>query len=442
MDQRFRWLVGFNQYKQTFLAGGTGGDYSISCWAADQSAAASNNYPEDCVGGVPGAFVVYGPNSLENSDRADVRGFFGSMDFDITEKWTAILEGRWQEDKITKGAGVNYPGATILSETYTDFLPRVILRWQPTDTTNLFVSYSQGQIPGDFNAAFINTDAREREQLLAQEPRLSETLDAETLDAWEVGWKQGFAEGRGQVNLSVYHYVWENIKGRSGYVVNETCRPQNIGVLAECNPANGIVAGDPKQIPGLDGELIPFFNTKNLLLPGNATINGAELQVWYLFTDSLSGQIGVSYIDSEYDDYEASFLKSVAGFTQMKGNRTPRQPKWSGNANLTWNTTLFDRSSYVRGDWIYTGKRFVTETNLAYLDSYNIVNLRFGMNLNEKWLAELFVTNLFDEEAWMSGFGRTDFARPARLATLTQFQGVIVEPLDKREVGLRFNFKF
>lgn len=441
MDQRFRWLVGFNQYEQTFYGNGAGGDFSISCYGAQQTPA-NNDYPGNCVAGVPGAFVVYSPNTLENSDRADVRGFFGSIDFDITDEWTAIFEGRWQEDKITKGAGVNTPGAPILSETYTDFLPRVILRWQPTDTTNLFVSYSEGQIPGDFNAAFINSDARERAQLLAQEPGLNETLDAETLDAWEIGWKQGFAGGRGQANLSVYHYVWENIKGRSNYLVNETCRPANMGVNAECNPANGIQVGDPKQLPGPDGTLIPFYNTKNLLLPGDATINGAEVEVMYLFTDSLSGQVGVSYIDSKYDDYEFNFVRPVAGYSQMKGNSTPRQPKWSGFATMTWETILFDRESYLRGDWLYTGEQYVDESNLAYLDDYSIVNVRFGMNINDQWLAELFVSNLFDEEAWMSGARRTDFARPTQLALLTNFQGVNVVPLDKREIGLRVNFKF
>lgn len=441
MDQRLRWMVGYNQYKQTFFGNGAGGDFSISCFGAQQTPA-SNDYPGNCIAGTPGAFVIYSPNTLENSDRADVRGYFGSIDFDINDQWTAILEGRWQEDKLTKGAGVNTPGAPTLSETFSDFLPRAILRWAPTDSTNLFVSFSQGQIPGDFNAEFINADDRERAQFLEQEPRLSEALGAETLDAWEIGIKQRFAGGRGQVNLSVYHYTWENIKGRSSFLVNETCTAANMGALAECNPDYGIVAGDPKQIPGPDGGLIPYYNTKNLLMPGDATIKGAEFEVWYQFTDSLSGNIGVSYIDSKYDDYEFNFVKPVAGFSQMAGNSTPRQPKWSGNASMTWNTTVLSRDSYVRGDWIYTGEQYVDESNLAYLDSFNIVNLRFGMNLNEKWLAELFVTNLFDEESWMSGARRTDFARPTQLSLLTQFQGVNVVPQDKRELGLRLNFRF
>ncbi len=443
MDRRFRWLIGFNKYEQTFYGNGAGGDFSISCYATRQTpASASERYPADCVGGVPGAFVIYSPNTLENSDRADVQGFFGSIDFDITEKWTAIFEGRLQEDKITKGAGVNIPGATILSESYDDFLPRVILRYRPTAATSLWVNYSKGQIPGDFNAAFINANAYERAQLVAIEPRLTAALDAETLDAWEIGWKQGFAESRGQINLAAYHYTWENIKGRSSFPVNETCKPGDVNVLAECNPRNGIAAGDPKQIPGPDGNLILFYNTKNLLLPGNATINGAELEMWFRFTESLSGQLGVSYIDSKFDDYVFNFVKPVAGYSQMAGNSTPRQPKWGASADLTWNTTLFARSSYVRGDWKYTGKQFVDESNLAYIDSYNIVNARFGMNLNEEWLVEFFVTNLFDEKAWQSGARRTNFARPTQLALLTGFQGVNVAPLDKRELGLRFNFKF
>ena len=330
----------------------------------------------------------------------------------------------------------------MLTKTYDAFLPRAILRWMPVNTTTLWLSYSEGQLPGDFNSEFINADDRERAQYVAQDSNLSETLDAETLDAWEIGWKQAFADGRGQFNLSLYHYTWKNIKGRSSFTVNETCDPANMGVLVGCNPANGIAPGDPQQIPGPGGALIPYFASRNLLLPGDATIDGAELEAWFAFSDSLTGQINVSYIDSKYDDYKFNFLQSTAGFSQMAGRKTPRQPEWSGKASLTWTTSLLGREAYAQGDWMYTGKSFADESNLAYIGSYSTTNARFGMNLTKQWLAEFFVTNLFDEEAWEAGARQTDFTRPIQLPSVTKFQGVVVSPLDKREVGLRINFKY
>jgi iron complex outermembrane receptor protein len=441
MNQRLRWMVGYNRYEQEFTGSGGTGDYSFSCYGAVQSPP-SNNYPFDCVGGAPGAYNLYFPNALVNSDRADVQGFFGSIDFDITDQWTAIVEGRWQEDKLTKGAGLNTPGGQVLTDTFEAFLPRVILRWKPLSTTTLWVSYSEGQIAGDFNAEFINADARERAQYVALDPNLSEALDAESLEAWEIGWKQSFAGGRGQFNLAVYDYKWENIKGRSSYTINETCKPADMGTIAACDPANGLQVGDPKQVRGADGSLIPFYNTRNLLLPGDAKIRGAELEAWFAFTDSLTAQLGVAYIDSEYTDYKFNFVQGIAGFSQMKGNQTPRQSKWSGNATLTWNTNLFGYDVYTRGDWIYTGKSFVDESNLAYLDAYSVVNARIGMNVTPQLTAEFFVTNLFEEEAWQAGGRQTDFARAIQIPSVTQFQGVVVSPLDKREFGLRMNYRF
>ena len=74
-------------------------------------------------------------------------------------------------------------------------------------------------------------------------------------------------------------------------------------------------------------------------------------------------------------------------------------------------------------------------------DSYNLFNLRIGLSW-ENLMAELFVMNLTDEEAWQTGARWTDFSSPSQFAFLTAKQGVAVSPLDKREVGLRVNWKF
>jgi iron complex outermembrane receptor protein len=329
-----------------------------------------------------------------------------------------------------------------LTETFEDFLPRVILRYMPTATTNLYAQYSEGQLAGDFNTFFINADARERAQYLALDPRISESLDAETLDAWEIGWKQGFAEGRGQMNLSAYYYTWENIKGRSTFTIWETCDASDMGVDVACNPANGLQAGDPRQIISpVTGELQPLYNSRSLLLPGDATIKGLELETWYFFTENLQWTLNASYINSKYNDYVFNSVRLIAGFSQMAGNQTPRQPKWSGNTSLSYFFNMFDQPAYVRGDWIYQGKSYVDESNLAYISSYNLVNARIGLDM-ESWLLELFVTNLFDEEAWATGGRWSDFASPTQFPFLTLKQGVAVSPLDKREFGARVSWRF
>lgn len=438
-NQSFRWLAGYNSYSQKFISAGSGGMYVLGCF--NPNPVFSDDYPAGCVGGQPGVLVLAASNTLENSDHADVNGVFGSLDYDISDHWTVSLEGRWQSDKLTKGGGLNFPGQPVLTETFDDFLPRAILRYMPTSSTNLYLQYAEGQLAGDFNTAFINADQRERAQYLAQDPRLEESLEAETLDAWEIGWKQGFAQGRGQVNLSTYYYTWKNIKGRSSFTINETCRTSTMGNVG-CNPALGLQPGDPSAI--LDpssGELIPYFRVISSLLPGDATIKGVELETWYFLTENLRWTFNMSYIDSKYEDYEFNFVQPIAGYSQMAGNQTPRQPKWSGNTALTYQFNLFDQPAYVRGDWIYQGKSYTDESNLAYISSYNLVNARIGLD-KESWLVELFVTNMLDEEAWQTGSRFTNLGSPLQLAYLQQKQGINVAPLNRREFGARVSWRF
>jgi outer membrane receptor protein involved in Fe transport len=103
--------------------------------------------------------------------------------------------------------------------------------------------------------------------------------------------------------------------------------------------------------------------------------------------------------------------------------------------------SLFNQGGYWRLDWFHQGESYVDESNLAKLDSYNLFNLRIGLQW-ENLMAELFVMNLTDEEAWQTGARWTDFSSPSQFAFLTAKQGVAVSPLDKREVGLRVNWKF
>lgn len=438
-EQRLRWLVGYNTYEQEFTASGEGGNATASCFATLQ-APLLDNYPDGCFGGQPGILNLVFNLGIANADEAEVEGFFAAFDYDITDALTLSVEGRYQEDTLTKGGGLVSPDGVILEETYDDFLPRVILRWTPTDATNLWVSYSEGMIAGDFNTFFINADDRERAQYIEQDPTISESLDAESLDAWEIGLKQGFMGGRGQVNLSVYYYEWENIKGRSSFPINETCRPADIGVTG-CDPGLGQGVGDPKRIQNADGSLVPLATARNILLPGNATLSGAELELSYRVTDALLWKLNAAYTGSEYDDYVFNFVAPVAGYSQMEGNQTPRQPEWSGNSSLLWDFQLFDMPAYVRGDVLYQGESYVDESNLANIEDYWLLNLRAGIE-TESFSLELFSTNLTDEEAWMTGARWTDWGSPTQFPFLTAKQGVALSPLNKREVGLRVNYRF
>ena len=240
------------------------------------------------------------------------------------------------------------------------------------------------------------------------------------------------------MNIAVYMQTWENIKGRSSFLINETCRASDIG-SAQCPDGT---LGQPKATyPADGGDAIPFFNSRNILIPGDADIWGVEFEGKAAITDRTEVGVNISYIESEYDDYTFNFVAPIAGFSQMSGNQTPRQPKNTMSAYVSHDFSLFNQGGYWRLDWFHQGESYVDESNLARLDSYNLFNLRIGLEW-ENLMAELFVMNLTDEEAWQTGARWTDFSSPSQFAFLTAKQGVAVSPLDKREVGLRVNWKF
>jgi len=432
-DGPFRWLAGINYYEQSFISSGQGGSSVLTCLSVVPF------ITEDTSTCIPANFQF--GNGLGDSDNAEVLGVFAAFDYDFGDHWTLSVEGRYQEEDFTKGPGVVDAQGQALQETFDDFLPRVILRWTPTDSTNVFASYSEGFIAGEFNTEYIDADDRERPQFEAAAPNISETLEPETLEAWEIGWKQNWMQGRLQTALSLYFYEWNNIKGRSSTLINETCDAGDIDSETGCSSADGIQVGDPKQVDDGTGTLVPFFNARNFLLPGAAEITGLELEATWMPFDSTVLTATYSYIDSEYTNYEFNFVEQIAGFSQMRGNQTPRQPENSGNLTATQFFSLFESDAYVRAEFFYQGKTFVDESNLAYLDSFSTVNLRAGIS-TDKYLIEIYGTNVFDEEAWASGGRWTDFSSPFQPAFFVAKQGVAVTPLDKPDFGLRAVWRF
>ena len=71
---------------------------------------------------------------------------YGSFDYDFTDEITLSVEARYSEDERTVTAS-----GFLLTETYKEITPRVILSYQPSDDTNLYAQFSKGILPGVTN---------------------------------------------------------------------------------------------------------------------------------------------------------------------------------------------------------------------------------------------------------------------------------------------------
>ena len=425
-DQRLRWLVGANFYNQEFITSGGGGDASTNCFVPFQTFDFA-----DCIA------PLFFPNTFAQTDESEVLGLFAAVDFDFTDQITLSLEGRYQDDSLTKGGDIGASGlidnATTLESK--SFLPRVILRYQPTPSTNIYASFAEGILQGDVNPFLQAADARELAQYNAQLPSATESLAEEELKAWEIGWKQELFDGRARFSLAGYYYEWSNIKGRSSANINETCDAGKIGQTG-CDFA-GVQLGDPAQISDGMGGLTPFFNARNTLVPGDANLYGIELESSASLTDNLIASLNVTWAKNEYKDYQFNFVEPFAGFSNMRGNQQPRFPEWSGSFSSTYSGQINNEwGFFLRGDVIYTGEAFIDESNLAFSEDYFLVNARVGIE-NDAVRLEVFSRNLLNEDAYAAAARWTDWSIPTFFPTLTSFQGAAVTPQDKRQFGLR-----
>jgi len=444
-DKRFRWSAGVNYYEQDFSSSLQGGTFAFGCLSNQLF---SGNTTAGCIPSPDGnGNLILGPfpNGFGQSDEGEVLGIFASFEYDITDQITFTFEGRQQEDTIIKGGatGPNGVNETAAELEFDEFLPRVILRYQPNEGTTLYASYSKGVVPGDLNTEFFNADARERAQYVAAFPTLGETTPQEELDSYEIGLKKTIFNGAGYLNLSIYSNEWTGIKGRSSVAVQETCTSADVATGAPgCTFAGVIPDVSGRQQAGPDGVLGPFRNARNILLDGDADIEGFEFEIGGVIADGWTADASLAYVDTEYTRYIFNFGAARLGFSDVAGLSVPRVPEWSGNLTSTYNWNVSDRmTAFVRGDVNYFGETFTDERNLAFTDAYMIANVRAGVE-TESYRVELFVKNLFDEDAWASGARFSDTAFAADFANFFVEQGINVAPNDRQEFGVRATFRF
>jgi hypothetical protein len=163
-------------------------------------------------------------------------------------------------------------------------------------------------------------------------------------------------------------------------------------------------------------------------------------------------------MDTEYVTFFQPFVAQLTSQTsRFDGNTLPRVPQRSGSISSTYRGQVnSDWGWFVRGDVNYTGKAWDSEANIVQTDDFTRVNLRIGFE-RENLSVELYARNLFDNDNWDYGFRSVSFrepggqlfttippaALPPGSAPSVGFQqGMIVQPPDKRAIGLRVKYDF
>ena len=170
----------------------------------------------DALIGAPGSLFGGPPDSPFFSDIPyDIKqkAFFAEGTFDITERFSATVGGRYydfEEDRVLYFGGAfadtdggpdeltNGPG----SVSDDGFLPRVLLSYDVSENFQLNAQAAEGFRLGGINDP-LNIPLCSAQDIADFSGR--PTFDSETLWNYELGAKIGFADGRGQFNIAAFH---------------------------------------------------------------------------------------------------------------------------------------------------------------------------------------------------------------------------------------------
>ncbi len=207
----------------------------------------------------------------------------------------------------------------------------------------LYVNLSRGYRSSAFNSqAFFDPS-----ELTVVEP--------ETLDAVEVGAKTEWFDRSLTLNVSAFHYNYEN-----------------------------------QQILDVDPATALQF-TRNI---DKSSIDGAEIELISRPVDSLTLHAGLAWLDAKID-------KATLRGTDISGNTLPLAPEFSANAAADWELAL--GSTLVLGlhaDASYSDGQFFEPFNTARLKqgSYCVANARIALHSSdERWELAAWGKNLTDE---------------------------------------------
>ncbi|MFK7829876.1 MAG: TonB-dependent receptor [Congregibacter sp.] len=280
---------------------------------------------------------------------------FFEADYALNDAWTLTLGGRYTEDeKLSEQRGNLTTEGMDPSESWDEFTPKVGVRYRVNDDAMIYATYSRGYRSGGFNG-------RVDELASATIP-----YDPETVDNYELGFKSEWSDGRLRLNGAVFYMDYQD-------------KQEEIGLPSE----------------GATGQRISVFNA------ATATMQGFELEMQAVVTESLSLRGNIGYLDSEYDDFT---FDSGFGIVDNSGLEFRRAPDFTGSLDATYEWDMGDGQAWVRGSYRFIGEHFIEQTNRAELanDAQHMVDLSLNYATNQYTVA-LFGRNLTAEDGWAHG---------------------------------------
>ena len=361
------------------------GNFIVGAYAFDEQVSGFNAVPFDRV--ILGLTPQFSPGFYQGGSL-DTRAYavFGQADFDLTDRLTLTLGGRYSSERKTideqfqlDSTRVFFPGipvvplrAQVATKEWSGFTPKVSLDYAFSDDVFGYVSYSQGFKSGGFNLGGV------------QPP-----FNQETITAYETGIRTDLLQNRLRANFSAFYYDYKDI--------------QVTRLLNNISSAENAAAA---ELYGLEAEIIA--------VP----------------TDNLQFDLNASFMRARFNEFlSADAAQPSRGTIDLAGNRLQQAPEYSINAGVQYSAPMQGGTLTARLDGNFVGKVYFSAFNREALSQDASARfdglVKFASDQN--WTVSGFVKNITNEVdaayavvgAGIFGFGITGSYQPPRTYGLT-----------------------
>jgi iron complex outermembrane recepter protein len=289
---------------------------------------------------------------------------FAEASYNFTPQWTLGVGGRYLKDYVeafgTAAEGFLIGGTEVapppVGGVNSIFNPSAYIRFKANEDATIYLQAARGFRSGAPNQ-FPAYDPNGPCGATAKADGIGPLTNPDTLWTYELGLKSAWVDNRIEANVALFHQTWEGVQ------------------LPATQPC------------GFDG----FVNG------GDASGNGAELEMTARITKAWSANLTTSYVYNKFNSV-------TPGVGYFVGERVPGAPEENASAGLQYNFSLPSNwSGYARGDYSYVGDVHyvfgVGTTAATYLQGgFGQANMRVSFQRQQIGF-DLYARNLTDKRA-------------------------------------------
>jgi len=471
-----------------------------------------NSFGIDYVTGILGTFTALGggrppsylatPYYRNNTDALHVKsyGIFGEAYYEFSDAVKLTLGLRYNNDKkyvkarttlasflapftstdefapyfVAFDADSGTTGNQPWSERrvgFNKFTGRAVLDWKLTDDNLLYASYSRGYKSGGINPPLSPVFA------------VSESFGPESVDAFEVGSKNVFANGKFTINATAFYYKYKGLQlsrivARTsvndnvdadiyGLELESIIRPTrelaiNFGasylhtkagdsadrlfnprdpsagrsdaviIKDITNGANCVAVSKTGSAAGVNGFVAAINQNLGLRAPtsfgANSGLNAnGAFSICDVLTAQAAGAAGAAF---------GGVTVTNGVPINIQGNKLPQAPNYKFSAGAQYTVEMNNGMTIVpRADLTYTGNSYgnIFNGRINKIEGYTQANAQIQLNgQDDKWFMRAYIQNIFDSNS-ITGLYVTDQSSGNYTNIFT---------LEPRRYGIAAGFKF